>query len=208
MKTICRRATSALVALLGVGLLGVFLKRFEWSRPAFLIGFVLSNQVEVYVNQAYQIASHRFSSSLAEGMGYIFTPIVLVIGAVTVLSVYFGLRQTQALMPEGDVASGAKRAPAIFTLVVMGYAAFALFDAWGIKRTTDMVIPAVFAIVAILSCVYLLIKMRFTPEGHPLFADSEAPINGTPPAVSLWPSLAWLVGLVALTGSTRGWTTP
>ena len=188
-----------LVALLGVGLLGVFLKRFEWSRPAFLIGFVLSNQVEVYVNQAYQIASHRFSSSLAEGMGYIFTPIVLVIGAVTVLSVYFGLRQTQALMPEGDVASGAKRAPAIFTLIVMGYAALALFDAWGIKRTTDMVIPAVFAIVAILSCIYLLIKMRFTPEGHPLFADSEAPINGAPPAVSLWPSLAWLVGLVALT---------
>ena len=188
-----------LVALLCVGLLGVFLKRFEWSRPAFLIGFVLSDQVEVLINQAFQIAGHRFASSLAEGMGYIFTPIVLIIGAITLLSVYLGLRQNQALMPEGDVASGAKRAPVVFTLVVMLYAVVALVDAWGIKRTTDMVIPATFASVTIFGCAYLLIKMRFAPEGHPLFADSEAPVDGAAPPSGLWSSLAWLVGLIVLT---------
>ena len=42
----------------------VFLRRFEWSRPAFLIGFVLSSQIELYTNQAFQIASHRFPSSM------------------------------------------------------------------------------------------------------------------------------------------------
>jgi len=34
-----------LLALFSIGLIGVFLRRFDWSRPAFLIGFVLSYPV-------------------------------------------------------------------------------------------------------------------------------------------------------------------
>ncbi|MEM6307402.1 MAG: tripartite tricarboxylate transporter permease, partial [Pseudomonadota bacterium] len=37
-----------LVALFAIGLLGILMRRFDWSRPAFLIGFVLSNPVENY----------------------------------------------------------------------------------------------------------------------------------------------------------------
>ena len=43
-----------LVALLAVGVLGVLLRRFGWSRPAFLIGFVLAPQAEGYLNLAVQ----------------------------------------------------------------------------------------------------------------------------------------------------------
>ena len=46
-----------LVALFGIGLLGILMRRFDWSRPAFLIGFVLSSPAERYTNQAYQIAT-------------------------------------------------------------------------------------------------------------------------------------------------------
>ena len=46
-----------LVALLCMGLVGVFLRRFEWSRPAFLIGFVLSSQIELYTNQAFPLST-------------------------------------------------------------------------------------------------------------------------------------------------------
>ncbi len=35
-----------LVALFGIGLIGILMRRFDWSRPAFLIGFVLANPVE------------------------------------------------------------------------------------------------------------------------------------------------------------------
>jgi putative tricarboxylic transport membrane protein len=41
-------------ALLSFGVLGVFMKRFGWSRPALLIGFVLAPQAEAYMNQAVQ----------------------------------------------------------------------------------------------------------------------------------------------------------
>src|SRR5699024_2803304 len=39
------RSIGDMVALLIIGVIGIFLKRFGWSRPAFLIGFVLAPQI-------------------------------------------------------------------------------------------------------------------------------------------------------------------
>ena len=38
--------------LLVFGMIGIFMKRFGWSRPAFLIGFVLATQAESYLNMS------------------------------------------------------------------------------------------------------------------------------------------------------------
>jgi len=45
-----RQSLGDLAALMAVGVVGIFLRRFEWSRPAFLIGFVLSSQAEAFAN--------------------------------------------------------------------------------------------------------------------------------------------------------------
>ena len=50
-----RQSLGDLIALFVVGILGIFMRRFDWSRPAFLIGFVLSNPVEKFTNQAFQM---------------------------------------------------------------------------------------------------------------------------------------------------------
>lgn len=71
-----------LVALFGIGALGVVLKRFAWSRPAFLIGFVLAPQAEGYLNLAAQFY----------GWQMLLRPGVLIILAITVVSVWFGAR--------------------------------------------------------------------------------------------------------------------
>jgi hypothetical protein len=76
------RSLNDLLALLGIGLIGVLLRRFGWSRPAFLIGFVLANGAERHLYQAVQFA----------GWSFITRPIVLVILAVTLLSLWAGLR--------------------------------------------------------------------------------------------------------------------
>ena len=60
-------APGDLVALFAIGLLGIFMRRFDWSRPAFLIGFVLSTQAENYSFQAYQIAMSKFRLGPASG---------------------------------------------------------------------------------------------------------------------------------------------
>ncbi len=74
-----------LAALLGVGAIGVVLKRFAWSRPAFLIGFVLAPQAEGYLNLAAQFY----------GWQMLLRPGVLIILAITVVSVFLGARQVR-----------------------------------------------------------------------------------------------------------------
>jgi len=89
-----------LVALFSIGLLGILMRRFDWSRPAFLIGFVLSNPAETYANQAVQIARSRFRKGFDEGIDYIFSPIVIVLIIITLISVVLGLRQAKTIMDD------------------------------------------------------------------------------------------------------------
>ena len=189
-----------LVALFGIGFLGIMMRRFDWSRPAFLIGFVLSNPAETYANQAVQIAQSRFRKSFEEGIDYIFSPIVIVLIIITLISVVVGLRQAKAIMAEGSVQSGAKRAPLVFLLVVLGYLGIAFTNAAMIPdyAAADRVFPRFVSAVAILACFVLLVQMMLRPETHALFADREFG-NGERNAHGLWSTLAWFAGLLILT---------
>ena len=191
-----------LLALFVIGLIGIFLRRFEWSRPAFLIGFVLSSPVEKFSNQAFQIASFRFRKSLEEGLDYIFSPIVIVLLIITIVSIVLGMRQAQKILSEGDVQSGSKRAPMVFLLVLAGYLLVAFINAWQIPdyNITDKIVPLVVGGIALGCCAILLVQMMLKPETDPIFADREFAGTDTQMPHGLWTTLAWLAGLIALTG--------
>ncbi|MEO0918808.1 MAG: tripartite tricarboxylate transporter permease, partial [Pseudomonadota bacterium] len=189
-----------LVALFGIGLLGIMMRRFDWSRPAFLIGFVLSTPAENYANQAVQIAQSRFRRGFDEGLEYIFSPIVIVLIVITVISVVLGLRQAKQIMAEGAVASGRKRAPLIFLLLVLAFLVTAFLNVSAIPDFAwrDRVFPRFVSGVAIVGALILLVQMILRDETHPLFADREA--SDTDENVhGLWPTLAWFAGLLILT---------
>ncbi len=190
-----------LLALFVIGLIGIFLRRFDWSRPAFLIGFVLSNPVEKFTNQAFQIANFRFRKSFEAGMDYVFSPIVIVLLIVTLVSIWFGIKQAKTIMAEGDVQSGAKRAPLIFLLVIAGYLALALYNANLIpdRNMTDKIIPLVIGGVSLTCCLILLIQMMRRPEGNEIFADKELSGEDADAPYGLWSTLAWFAGLIAAT---------
>jgi len=189
-----------LVALIGVGFLGIMLRRFDWSRPAFLIGFVLANPAETYANQAVQIASSRFRKSFGEGIEYLFSPIVIVLLIITVLSIVLGLRQAKNILAEGDVQSGSKRAPFVFLMIITGYIAFAFFDAASIPSySRDRVFPMFVAGVSLVGCAFLIIQMMLKPETDTIFADRERSGEDADATHGLWPTLAWFAGLLALT---------
>ena len=187
-----------LVALFAIGFLGIMMRRFDWSRPAFLIGFVLSNPAETYANQAVQIAQSRFRKGFEEGLDYIFSPIVIVLIIITLVSVIVGLRQAKTIMAEGEVNSGSKRAPMIFLLVVLGYLLIAFTNASMIPdyAAADRVFPRFVSGVAIVACVILLIQMMLRSETHALFADREAEEDSK---FGLWGTLAWFAALLVLT---------
>ncbi|MFK7865818.1 MAG: tripartite tricarboxylate transporter permease [Alphaproteobacteria bacterium] len=191
-----------LIALFAIGLVGIFLRRFEWSRPAFLIGFVLSSPVEKFMNQAFQIANFRFRESVEAGYAYIFSPIVLVLIVITLVSVFLGIRQAKSNHAEGDVKSGSKRAPMVFLFAIMGYAIFAYYNASQIsdRLMTDKVIPLIVAGITIFCCAIILIQMIRAKETDILFADREYFGEDADAPHGLWSTLAWFGALLGLTG--------
>ena len=190
-----------LVALFAIGFLGIMMRRFDWSRPAFLIGFVLSTPVENYSNNATQIAGVKFRQGMEAGFSYIMSPIVIILIIITVLSVVIGLRQAKNILAEGEVPSGGKRAPLTFLLVVIGFILFALYNTATIPdyAAVDRVFPVFVASVSMVCALILLVQMMLVPETHVLFADRETSKESVDNTYDLWPTLAWFAFLLALT---------
>ncbi|CTQ49435.1 tripartite tricarboxylate transporter permease [Jannaschia donghaensis] len=186
-----------LVALFGIGLLGIFMRRFDWSRPAFLIGFVLSAPAERYTNQAYQIGASRFRRGFEEGLEYVFSPIVIILIVITLISVVVGLRQAKTIQAEGDVASGSKRAPLVFLLILSAYVGLTYWNAAIIPdfARMDRVFPVFVATIALIGCALLLVQMMRSPETSAIFADREAQ-EASSNTHALWPTLAWFAALL------------
>ncbi len=190
-----------LVALFAIGLLGILMRRFDWSRPAFLIGFVLANPVENYANNANQIAGIRFRESMEAGLAYIFSPIVLTLILITVISVVVGLRQSKSIMAEGAVTSGKKRAPMVFLMAVMGFIIYALVNLASIPdyAFVDAVFPLFVASVSFVAGLILFVQMMLKPEGDAVFADRAAEAEEQEMRFKLWPTLGWFAGLLLAT---------
>lgn len=190
-----------LVALFAIGLLGILMRRFDWSRPAFLIGFVLSNPVENYSNNATQIAGVKFRQGMEAGLSYIASPIVIILIIITVISVVVGIRQAKNILAEGEVPSGGKRAPIAFLLAVIGFVAFALYNTASIPdyAAVDRVFPVFVASVTLVSALILLVQSMLAPESHILFADRESSEEAQENVYSLWSTLGWFAMLLLLT---------
>lgn len=187
-----------LVTLFAIGLLGIFLRRFDWSRPAFLIGFVLSYQAENFSANAHQIATFKFRRGLEQGLEYIASPIVIGILILTLVSVVLGIRQAKQINSEGAAATGAKRAPLIFLLVVLAYMVTAWINAALIDLTSDKIFPLTISSVGIVALLIVLVQMMRAPEDSPLFADREAGGEDAEAAHGLWGTLAWFGALLVL----------
>jgi len=188
-------------ALVLIGLLGIFMKRFDWSRPAFLIGFVLADQAEVYTYQASQIAMVKGRTGGIEAvLGYLFSPVSLVLIAIIVVSIWLGARKSGDLYEkEPHAESGGRAAPIIFTAVVGLFLAVFLFDALSVKVFIDKVFPATVGTAALIGTGALMFHMWRKPAGHTLFSDNEVHGEEAKAPGGLWPALGWFVSLLVLT---------
>jgi TctA family transporter len=193
-----RQSLGDLVALMAVGVLGIFLRRFDFSRPAFLIGFVLSAQAESFSNMANQIAGARFREGLTNGLEYVASPIVLIILALTVVSIIIGIRQGKHILGSDHPPTGGKRAPTIFLLCIIGYLLVAWIDALSIGRMGDKIFPVTVGLVTLVAAFALLIRMMRAPEDSALFADSEKGGEDADAPHGLWATLAWFAFLLVL----------
>ncbi len=200
-----------LVALLAVGVLGVLLRRFGWSRPAFLIGFVLAPQAEGYLNLAVQFY----------GWEMLARPGVLVILGITVVSVWLGARgqggRVQGAQPAAD---GSRRSPPARNVVpqlafVGGAIAFMVYAVWSSLRLSPLgrIFPLSVAVATLVLCVALVVVLRLRPSASPANVDLEYDAEGAngdfePDAEAdpgsrgsgTWRSAGWFGVLVAAAG--------
>lgn len=187
-------------ALVAIGILGIFMRRFEWPRPAFLIGFVLASQAEVYTYQATQIALSRFNRGFIDGITYIFSPIVIVLLIITVSSVWIAAKQSAALRPEDIDNHTWHKAPGmIFTSLIAIFMAVMLVDAILVDVLIDKVFPIIISSFALLGSLLLLAQMVRRPATDGVFYDGELYGSDATAPHGLWAMMAWFCSLLVLT---------
>ncbi len=196
------RDLSDLLALLAIGVLGILMKRFGWPRPALLIGFVLAPQAETYLYQAVQFY----------GWAFLLRPGVLIIAAITAVSIWFGIRNR--VDDTGSAPAGAAepvtaasapppladRGPQIaFVVLVLAIFAIAIWD--GSQHSfLGAVFPIGTASVAAFFALMLLFVLILGSVTNPAVFDHERTGDhvGDPAVRSPWAGAAWIAGLVVL----------
>lgn len=192
------RSVNDLIALLVLGVVGVLMKRFGWSRPALLIGYVLAPQAETFLYQAVQF----------NGWSFLGRPGVIIIGVLTLASIFFGLRNR--VDEHGNVGPVQDNAPdvpqfkahlpqiafAAATLLAMGVA---LVDALQ-HDFLGKIFPLSVACIGIVMVGVLLWELWFGKTGHHSHFDTELTGDhvGQEGVHGIWSGLAWLAALVVL----------
>lgn len=154
-----------LIAVMIIGALGVYLKRFGWPRPAFMIGFVLSTQLENGIYRVVQVYQWSFLTR----------PVAIALLVIVVVSLGAALwyRQRGEGLTADGVHSQLGRLPQVlFFAVIFGATGYALIESYEWTFAAAL-FPRSAAIVTLLllaplGCILLLAKSPNTA-----FYDSE-----------------------------------
>jgi TctA family transporter len=188
-----------LIALFVLSTLGVYMKRFGWSRPALLIGFVLSVRVETSVYQTVALY----------GASFLQRPIVIALLILTILSVsaaIFFKQQPPGPLTENGPFSHRRTGPQwAFLAAIAGGAVFILQDGMGFNQLTGLY-PMVASISALAFMAPLALMMALQKAPSPVFYDAERTGAGSRrlPAEYFLALLAVMLGFSGLVGFVLG----
>jgi putative tricarboxylic transport membrane protein len=189
-----------LIAVMVIGTLGVYLKRFGWPRPAFMIGFVLSTQLENGIYRVVQIYQWSFLTR----------PVALILLAIVAISLGAALwyREHGRLLTADGVHSHLGRLPQIvFFAVLFAATAYALIESFEWTYAAAL-FPRSIAIVTLLLLAPLGLFLLLAKSPSTAFYESEREeFSADVEQHSNEYFLLWLlgyVGIIALVGFTLG----
>ncbi len=186
------RSWADMIALVALSILGVYMKRFDWPRPALLIGFVLSGQFEANLYQTIQIY----------GLSFFERPIVLLLIALTVLSIYAAVRLTPKEESTADQAhhSPQQKTPQlVFTALLLAFAAMTVFDATKHSELA-LIYPLWVGLVTLGLMLCVGVPQLTRRVNNSAFFDTERQIAGMQPMdKSILYYLSWIIGLPVVT---------
>ncbi|MFT4566569.1 MAG: putative tricarboxylic transport membrane protein [Saprospiraceae bacterium] len=174
------------------GILGIFLKRFGWSRPAFLIGFVLATQAESYLNMSVQFY----------GWEMFLRPGVIVIMVLSLLSIYYSRKggtvdENAELMEKGINKKINIQPQLIFAIIIGLFILIALFDSMK-QSFLGGVFPLTIAIGMLPFLLFLLWIFVKEQRSNPAIFDAEQIVEEETFKSSWYEPVAWIGGLYLL----------
>lgn len=179
-----------LIALFVFGSLGVFMKRYGWSRPALLIGFFLSGRIETSLYQSIQVYGYSFFER----------PIVIVLLILTILSIIAALRYNPnagKTYTEDSEASTRRKWPQIgFTIFMLTVVLLAFLDGFR-YQTLGRIFPFAVGILGFLFILPTLFQQITARKPSPVLVDREL-LGGTTHSEFYY--LGWIVGMLLLIG--------
>ncbi len=179
-----------LAALFAIGMLGVLMKRFDWPRPAFLIGFVLAGGMETYLYQAVQF----------DGWGFLIKPGVLIIAALTVASIYFGMKFGQSADSDNDQDSPRAvnlQPQTLFAGAIVAVFAYGLYDSLQQSFLGGVFSGGVSAVMLIFSSiVFYKLATNQVEDGVNFDNEVEAGYINNPEVAPLKEYILWLAGFL------------
>lgn len=189
------RSMADLVALIVMGAVGIYMRRFGWPRPALLIGFVLAPGAENYLYQAVQFY----------GTDWVTRPGVIIIAAITVVSVFLGLRFGAGVSSEGESDTSDMRTRGrqiAFAGLLVAVAAFCLFESAGLSFL-GMVFPLTIGLLALAGALGVVWAIRRGRVAEIHDDDASATVAGEWSGRELYlavfgglVALVWLIGFV------------
>jgi hypothetical protein len=175
-----------ILALLAIGALGLYMRRFGWPRPPLIIGFVLAEGAESYLYQAIQF----------QGWAWLWRPGVLIIAAITIASMWAGARLGRTAIDEGGASGRVRdtRPQLLFALFMVAVFSYAV---WDVLRWSFMTraFPLGIAIIALAGALFVAVVVFRGPRSSAIVFDTEA--EATPGMVSMGHYFLWLAGLLA-----------
>lgn len=153
------------VLLIVTGILGIYMRRFGWSRPALLIGFVLSNSLEDAVYRTVQVY----------GFDFLLRPLALSLFIASIGFVWYIVRnKSKALKDDLDPRAALRRGPqVVFALLTIITVIVFMVDAMRLKFLAA-VFPVAMGLITLVLLILLVLKMRSATSGSPVLVDMEA----------------------------------
>lgn len=177
-----------LFIMLGFGVLGVAMRRFGFSRPAFLIGFVLQANLE---KSFYQV------TQLYDWQGFLSRPIVIVLLVIVLAVLGSSLRHQLRMSPgPADAIAGLRATrPAQMVLPLLMAVAFAGSIALvAHMQLLGRLFPQVVGGIGLVAALAILVQIA---RGAPS-ALEDARVGGPEYDVSLHRAAAWIAAAVVL----------
>lgn len=177
-----------IVVLLVVGVVGVYMRRFGWSRAALLIGLVLSQRLEASLYRTVQIY----------GFEIFMRPIAIGILVLAIISIVFAFRtKTRISSEDREISIASQRtvwSQVAFTGLLLAFVVAVALDASQLKFLAAVFPLSVAAIAATLLSVTMW-RMARRSEAPGLLFDADAELAQSDSGIR---STAYIAGLLAI----------